>query len=379
MKVLLLNEIGSHQIPLLTGLCDHVEKYGIDAELFNFGIGFFYSRSGKKPFLYFVYRFLLALSFRARLKKWLWKYLLPNIVLKMSKRYDVIDSQGLFSKYSMALIPILKSHNKKVKVTLWGSDFYRQAGGSWEEKKICFDNCDVIMLATPQMKTDFLQIYPQYAEKIRIVNFGLTQLELLYNMLKRRKELDGDFLEIPDGKIVIACGYNGNPQQQHTKMIETFAKLPKEMKEELYLIFPMTYALTEEYLSQVESNLNKAHLRYKIITERLSLNHLLTLRIMTDITLNIQETDALAASIQEHLMAGNLVVVGDWLPYSIYEANEVYLRKTSLENLTENIIWAVENYQNLKANLAGNTEKIYQLSSWKYVAERQAKVYLELQ
>ena len=52
---------------------------------------------------------------------------------------------------------------------------------------------------------------------------------------------------------------------------------------------------------------------------------------ISNITLNIQETDAFSGSISESIMADNVVLVGDWLPYNIYEEWGVKIFKTDLD------------------------------------------------
>jgi glycosyltransferase involved in cell wall biosynthesis len=77
-------------------------------------------------------------------------------------------------------------------------------------------------------------------------------------------------------------------------------------------------------------------------------------------------------------MAGNLLVVGDWLPYQILDENGIFVRRTSLEDLTTNIKWAIDNYLSMQETLKKNQAKMYQLSSWKYVSEKWANIYQEL-
>lgn len=379
MRVLLINQIGHHQMALLRGVCDNVLAYHVEADLFNFHIGSFYRPTGRqKPLWFYVYKLLCVIASKPFLRRRLWKYALPFFVSELAKPYDVVDFQGLYSHAAMALVMMLKDR-KKIRITVWGSDFYRQVGGSWSEKKKCFDISDLVIVATSQMRNDFLHTYPNLKDKIRIVNFGLPQLERLDEMLRNSDPLDASFLEIPKGAIVVTCGYNGIPTQQHLKMIEALTALPQEVKQELYVLFPMTYGLDANYLSVVKQSIQKMGIPYKILTERLPLDDLLTLRIMTDIAVNIQISDAMSASIQEHLMARNLLIAGNWLPYSVFHENGIYYRTTSLDHLTNSVMWAVENYQSVKIFLRNNTEKIYRLSSWKYVAPKQADIYKELQ
>jgi hypothetical protein len=52
-----------------------------------------------------------------------------------------------------------------------------------------------------------------------------------------------------------------------------------------------------------------------VIEERVNDFELAEIRFVSDITINMQTTDALANSIKEAIAAQNILIVGDWLPY----------------------------------------------------------------
>ena len=374
MKVLLINKV-SHQTPLMLSVCNNMMRYNIEVDLFNFSSGLFYSAIQKKQSFLGIYRFA---RFSNRIKKIINRYLLEKIILHLGKRYDVIEFQGLFTNRYINIIPNIKKLGKQIKITIWGSDFYRQAGGTWKEMTCCYDNCDIIQIATEQMKKDFIQVYPQFENKIRLIHFGLSQLEVLKEMIDSHQPLDDSFLDITKDEIVLTCGYNGFPAQRHELMIKAILALPLEIRNRLYILFPMTYGTPTGYIEKIESLLQSQKIRYKIFSQRLSLKELMTLRIRTDIAINIQKTDAFAASIQEHIMAGNLLIVGEWLPYQILDEHGIFVKKSSIENLSANLQWAIENYQSLQPQRRENSKKMYELSSWNYVAKKWADIYNEL-
>ncbi len=379
MKVLIIND-RPHQLSLLKGVSDNMKQYGIFVDIFVLNAGIFYSPksiSAPPPLLY-IYR---------KLCKWKYPRILIGIlfckflVYRMSNQYDAIDFQGLFVPAYRGIIYKLKAkYGKRIKVTIWGSDFYRQAGGTYKEKEVCYINTDIIQISTYQMKQDFIKIYPQFENKIRVAHFGLDKLEKLKLLIlsqNRRETLET--FGILDGDVVITCGYNGIPAQQHEIIIKAVEKLPLELRQNIFMILPMTYGTPPEYKKEIEEIIIKSQLKHFIIDKYISEEQLLQLRLRTDIAVNIQISDAFAGSIQEHLMAENLLVVGNWLPYhQIFEDNNIFVRYTEIDDLSQNIGWAIENYKLIKERLKNNSKAIYNFSSWKNASVKWADIYREL-
>ena len=229
------------------------------------------------------------------------------------------------------------------------------------------------------MKKDFLDYYQTYEEKIRLAHFGLEQLEELYGMLKAPETLERSFLTIDSSdKIIVTCAYNASPAQHHEQMISAIGELPEELKKKIALLFPMTYGGDEYYIKRIKDCVCNLSVPYQIISRSLSMKEVLTLRILSGIVLNIQESDAFSASLQEHIMAGGILIAGDWLPYSILEANDIKYIKTSLSELKEKIEGCILHFEEFQEQCAGNREKMYRLSSWKYVIKDWTAIYREL-
>lgn len=377
MKVLIIND-RPHQFSLLKGVSDNVFVKGIEIDIFIPNAGIFYSPKGKKAPLY-----LRPYSFfcRYRYTKSLFLRLFYRLyIYALARQYSAFDFQGLFVQDYIRIIPNLKrKNNLRIKVTVWGSDFYREAGGSYEDKDKIYSSCDIIHIGTQQMTDDFNKRYPSYANKIRIAHFGLDKLEKMKQMTPCEKKKLPSFLSQKDDKIVIVCGYNGIPAQRHITIIKALANLPSDLRKKLYIILPMTYGTPLDYKREVEKIISRTGLEYHIIDHYMSEEDLIKLRFRTDIAINIQETDAFAGSIQEHLMAGNLLVVGDWLPYhKIFKDNNIFVRYTQIEDLNNNLLWAIKNYKLLDDKLKNNSNSIYNFSSWKGVVGKWVDIYNEL-
>lgn len=377
MKILIIND-RPHQFSLLKSVSDKLLPRGINIDIIIPNAGIFYSSRGEKvPLLFRPYRYLC-------------KYLYPKVILLrffyglyvyiIAKQYSAVDFQGLFvSDYVHIIDRLKRKYEQRIKVTVWGSDFYRQAGGTYEEKELIYKSSDIIHIGTQQMADDFISRYPHYSGKIRIAHFGLEKLEKIKKMLSSNERKLPSFLIHKNNKIVVVCGYNGSPAQQHSLIIEALERIPTDLKKKLFVVLPMTYGTPQDYEDAIKKKIKDSGVDFHIIDHYLSEEELIQLRLRTDIAVNIQITDAFAGSIQEHIMASNLLVVGDWLPYhKIFEENNIFVRYTKKDDLAQNLIWAIENYQIVKDKLQSNSEAIYNFSSWENAAEKWVRIYNEL-
>ena len=88
------------------------------------------------------------------------------------------------------------------------------------------------------------------------------------------------------------------------------------------------------------------------------------LRLLSDIFIQVQTTDALSGSTQEHLYAGSFTIVGDWLPYKILkESGVVFNSVRSISEINGFIKSFNPECTDFKET---NISAIGMLSSWKY-------------
>lgn len=291
--------------------------------------------------------------------------------------YDVIDIHS-YDLYYNTIIPKIKKLGKPLIIMVWGSDFYRASKEALEKKRLGFALADIIHLESETVKEDFLKVYPEFEGKIRIVQFGLNQLDLLRDELKK---LDNHVTVIPNdsykGKMIVTCGYNGIESQQHIAMIDALANMPDTLKEKIYVLVPFTYGWKPEYKGKVIDRLNLSGLPYTLLDRRLTDSQITELRMISNIVINIQITDSFSASLQEHMMAGSVMIVGDWLPYKVFDDAGIFLIKTTLEGLKDKIEEVMTHYDMYKEKSATNKENVYNLSSWKGVATKWIDIYKE--
>ena len=376
MKVLILYH-SSNQVVLMDSLCENINRIGIYADSFDTSLLRLYSPKGhKKSFWLWLYKLSRKLP---RGKGFIEHHFYYRLLLQLSKGYDIIDVQSLFKPMYSYLVPEFKKEGKKVKVHIWGSDFYKDLPEwvRWQVK--VYEKTDIIQIATEQMKGDFVKRFPEYESKIRTGVFGNQHLDDLIEFKKHpeRKDLSfisGDYHD----KLIITCGYNARSRHQHIKMIDAINKLPHELQDKLFVIFPMTYLREKKYLEQVEDALRNVLFKYVMINDFMTENQLMSLRTLTDLYINIIESDALSSSTQEHLFCGNVAIVGDWLPYSIFEENGIFYIKTSLEQLSNNIHYAITHIEELKAKSIDNAKHLYKTTSWESAIPKFKEIYQEM-
>ncbi len=376
MKVLILYHI-SHQVVLMDSLCENINKVGIYADSFDTSLLRLYSPRGKKRSIWvWLYKKTQKLP---RGKGLIKRHFYNRLILHLSSSYDIIDVQSLFNPMYCDLVPMFKKRGKKVKVHIWGSDFYIDMPNrtSWQMK--VYEKADIIQVATEQMRCDFVKRFPVFESKIRVGVYGNQHLNDLMEFKKHPERMDLSFLSGDNqGKLVVTCGYNAISRHQHLKMIAALDNLPQELQDRILVIFPMTYLRETEYLKQVENALSHVHFKYAMINDYMSEDQLMSLRLITDLYINIIESDALSSSTQEHLFSGNVTIVGDWLPYSIFEENGIFYIKTSLEQLYDNVYYAITHMDELKTKSTNNPDLLYGVTSWESAISKFKGIYEEM-
>lgn len=297
---------------------------------------------------------------------------------KIFEEYDIIDFH-YFSRQQYPLIKMAYKKNKKIKINLWGSDLFRVRPRDKRFQAEGYKLADQVQLATNLMYEKLIKDYPDLTDKTKIAMFGNSVLKDNLDYLKL--PVNTSFLKnyrSSDGKIVITCGYNGSRAQQHSLIIENINLLPSEIKSRLHLIIPMTYGASPEYVKEISNHLTDQIYSYDIVDYRLDGVELYNMRKITDITVNMQVTDAFSGSLQEHIQCGNVLLVGEWLPYNILKENNIYYLTTSVAELQSNIMHIIKNLREYKQKCENNKERIYNLTSWEALAPKWRQHYLSI-
>ncbi len=173
------------------------------------------------------------------------------------------------------------------------------------------------------------------------------------------------FLDFPFDNKIVTVGYNADPGQQHINIINQLSKY--EWKNCIF-IFPLTYPKNTDYVNEIESLLKSTRLSYFILDKFLLCDQIAALRLVSNVFIQLQISDCLSASTQEHLYAGSRVITGKWLPYTtLVKAGVQFTSISSLGELVDCLNQIIEDdNQELVIN---NRKAIAALSSWNSVID----------
>ncbi len=365
MKKILIIFAPISQVHLVERLRNEMRQKGFDIDAFNSNN---WQSIDGKVYLPGIYRNIRPLLAYRITRAIIMRTMLKCLLLKLSSEYDLVDVHFFAREY----IGLLNKLKKPFKISVWGSDFYRMSCAESEGKRLCFERAKLIQCETPTVRKDLIKYQPSLEGKIRVCNFGIDIIDDIDRIDKH------GWTKAYPNKVVITCGYNGSVGQQHLKMIEAIQKLPTELKNRIIAYFPLTYGLTASYRSRLTEALATVDYEYKLFEKRLTDEELAMLRLETDIALNVQITDSLSSSLLQHLYAGSVVLVGDWLPYEIYDENGIFYKSTSLQSISTKLIDCIKHINEYKAETKNNREIIRQMSAWNEVAKKQANIYQEL-
>lgn len=285
-------------------------------------------------------------------------------VNKTINTYDVICLQGFWDS---SLNIYNKLHNEGIFTVgaIYGSDFYRRNTRNQMLFK-AFDRCNRILVSSNEMINDIKSVYNLPIEKIRKCIFGLEPLETLILMKQVPPSIAKAKFDLKTDDFVITCGYNGSPFQEHFKIIDQLIAIKAELPSSYILLFPITYGGSKNYILSIKEKLESSGLNYLLIEDYLSDEEVSLLRLITDIFIQVQKTDALSGSMREHLFAQNVVITGKWLPYGSLLNDGIYFETiNNLDELGETIVDTIENYSQYKGKaIFQNTSDKFERFRW---------------
>ena len=104
----------------------------------------------------------------------------------------------------------------------------------------------------------------------------------------------------------------------------------------------------------------------------LSNDEVAELRIITDILINAQITDAFSGSVCEYLFAGAILINAKWLCYK--ELKKYNFQYWEFENFGE-VHLLIEQAMEQRMDVSKNRELVWKLRSWEHCAPKWQKVY----
>jgi len=241
---------------------------------------------------------------------------------------------------------------------------------------LTLDASDVVTSNNPEILEKIIAYYPSISQRSRIVPFGLGSLDVIAGV-RRSESLQESRrkLAIPSEKLVVTCGYNAIPEQRHALMIDALARLSVAAKSRFFVLIPMTYPDYRAYREEVRNAVEATNIDYRILDEKMTAEDVARVRIVSDHVINVQTTDSLSASIQEHLFAGSSMIVGNWLPYGVLERMGAELQKVENAEAISSILEIAALSSEVRRTRPDCADKIYDHSSWSANAPRWLELY----
>lgn len=307
-----------------------------------------------------------------------WALIQKHKYITKAEPYDLCHVHFV-DKQSALLSRVLNQQCRRIVCSVWGSDFYRSPQKIRRLQERLYGVSDIITFTNKKSLIEFDSYYSKkYSNKLRICRFGLAPLEVL-RKLELNKMGCRKHLGLPEDSIIVTVGYNNSPGQQHIEILKSIKKRRKEIPENLFFILPMTYGATNEYRNTVRKYVEQHSLRYKIFDRFMPDEEMAMLRRASDIMIQVQITDQFSGSMQEHLYSENVVITGDWLPYGTLDEKGIFMLKvSSVEEVGEKLVYALNNLDSLKEKCKKNPEIIWELSSWEKNIQSWIDVYEEL-
>ncbi len=283
---------------------------------------------------------------------------------RTAQKYDAVHMLFVHVGYS-PWVKRIRRKTPRFVVSVFGSDFYQSPPVIRRLIKRIVLHADVFTAANPQTGSDFMQYYALSNDKMRLCRFGLSPLENIRNVNAIGSETAKEDLGFRADQLVVVCGYNASPLQQHEEMIESLRKKANQYPGNILFVFPIASNATADRKDQIASLLKTSGLPFQTIDTYLNEVDLAKLRIAADVMIQVQKTDQLSGSMQEHLFAGSVVITGNWLPYAVFDEAGVFYRKVDkVQDCGASLVDAVQNIEAYRAKGINNAEIIWKLSSW---------------
>ncbi len=236
--------------------------------------------------------------------------------LKKSPKFDYVFIVFVTPFDLKCAAAAVKKSGKIISVFI-GSDLLRANKTTIKNLKKMLVSTGSNVVSIDKITTDGINkiISEQYISIGDEIHFGKSVFPYIDKLYQNGIAYHKEAYHLPKEKISVCIGYNASPAQQHILVINEISKMAQVEKDKIHLLLPMAYGGTQGYIRSVESALENSGVTYSINTKFLGLEETASLRIATDIFINAQTTDAFAASVQEAIYAGTVMLNAKWLVY----------------------------------------------------------------
>lgn len=284
--------------------------------------------------------------------------------------FDIVHIHYVNNLYTIGIY-LLRKNYKKIILTFWGSDFYRESALTRLRIAPVLRVADKITFITNKMKNDFFKktiFHKRLDNRSYVLDYGNMMFPFIDSAKERiinnREECYSRFgLSIK--KTVITIGYVGRPQMQQKQVVDALvAKVNNQVLKDSQIVIP-AYGMKEEILDYIDKKLSDSQISYRIIPDFLGPDDVSLLRAITDIFIHPQTTDAFSSSMQECFYANTVIINGSWLNYKdVEEAGAYFLKFKDFKLLPDVLATVIENLDYHMGKSSINKKIMMNMCSW---------------
>lgn len=297
--------------------------------------------------------------FRSRVAAFFWS----KAAIRFMKHFDCVHIHAL-NQLRGYLGECLRKKTDNLIISIWGSELLGRNTKYLKSLTPYYGMANHITLESEKMIDTFKQVYGSaFNGKLTktVLFLGIFDYMDVISHQSGPKELC-DFFNIKSyDKWKVFVGHNGREVQRHFAITDELEKLPQEIKDKIVLVYTMTYGCPDSsYLMSLKEKANNSGCESVFIEDYLTEEGIAKLRLICDILIHAQPTDAASASVRECLYGGSIVVNGDWLRYDFipdYEKRLIeYSDLKEVPGIITDIISNNEKYQTMRQYNKGNRD-----------------------
>ncbi len=299
------------------------------------------------------------------------------VKLVKTNGYDIVNIQEL-PPYTLYYVKTTHKYKIKSILTPIGSDALRIEGIRKHLLGKAFKKTDLVTITVNSgFAKKVIEKFNIEPEKIRNLSYGSDAISEICRMRgSYSKQELAKILKIPYAEYYICCGYNAHIAQNHATIIEALFANVQYLPTSYKILIPLGYGEKDKIRRELEEKNKELKLDIVFLMDFLSPTEVAALRIITDLFIHIQDTDAHSFTMREFLLADTQVINGKWLSYPELEQYGVPYHvcedKDSLNNLVGNVLTGqvptIDCPSQLKAYLRD--------SSWEKIAPHWIDLYM---
>lgn len=303
------------------------------------------------------------------------EYTTLNTIIR-NKKFDAINIQEL-PFYSWIYVKSAHKHGIKAILTPIGSDALRVKGWTHKFLQKGFNIADYVTITSGSgFAEKVIGNFNINRNIVKDLSYGSDAISEIIRMKGHysREEL-AQMLNIPYADYYICCGYNAYPAQNHVDILKAIAANVENLPKDYKILFPLGYGYGKEIREKLELENEKFGLDIVFLMNYLSPEKVAALRLITDLFIHIQETDAHCFTMREFLLADTQVINGKWLSYPELEKNGVPYYECESKDTLKDVLVAFFKKELPPAQCPKELRTSLEQSSWDNVAKRWIDFY----